>query len=84
MNQKLNDRIYDHLFENINPKFKKYLLSNSHRFNHLMNTIPNMSNGDKTILDIAEFVKLPFRFVNNYINLWEKYGLIKKNWKSLF
>ena len=49
-----------------------------------MNTIPNMSNGDKTILDIAEFVKLPFRFVNNYINLWEKYGLIKKNWKSLF
>ncbi len=84
VNQKLNDRIYDHLFENINPKFKKYLLSNSHRFNHLMNTIPNMSNGDKTILDIAEFVKLPFRFVNNYINLWEKYGLIKKNWKSLF
>tara|TARA_B100000035_G_scaffold315035_1_gene333572 strand:+ start:1086 stop:2474 length:1389 start_codon:yes stop_codon:yes gene_type:complete len=84
VNQKFDDEIYNKLFVNIHPKMKKYLLDNSNRFNHLMNSIPNMSNGDKTILDIAEFVGLPFRFVNNYLNLWEKKGLIKKNWKNLF
>jgi len=83
VNVKLDDKIYNLLFKDIHPKIRKYLIINSHKFNHLMNTIPNMANGDKTILDIADFVGLPFRFVYNYINLWEKRDLIKKDWKNL-
>ena len=79
VNQNFDDKIYSLLFKNISPKVQSYLISNSFKFNYLMNTIPNMSNGDRSILDIAEFVGLPFRFVYNYINLWEKYGLIKKS-----
>ena len=48
-----------------------------------MNSIPNLANGDKTILDIAEINNLPFRFVYNYLLLWEKKGLIKKKWGNL-
>ena len=77
INQKFNDKIYETLFKNINIKQYKYLLKNTNKFNHLMNSIPNLANGDKTILDIAEINNLPFRFVYNYLTLWEKNGLIK-------
>ena len=48
------------------------------KFNILMNTIPNMSEGANTILDIAEFVGLPFRFVDNYLKFWIEKKLITK------
>ena len=40
----------------------------------------NMCEGDKTILDVAEFVGLPFRLVENYVNMWVEKNLIKKVW----
>ncbi|MDC3127589.1 DUF4910 domain-containing protein [Candidatus Pelagibacter bacterium] len=60
--------------------YHNYIETNTHKFNHLMNTIPNMCEGNHTILDIANFVQLPFRLVENYINLWVKKKLIKKKW----
>ena len=38
----------------------------------------------KTILDIAIHADLPFRLVENYINLWIQRKLLKKNWKHPF
>lgn len=81
--QKFNDKIFDTLFKDIHAKQYKYLLNNTNKFNHLMNSIPNLANGDKTILDIAEINNIPFRFVYNYLLLWEKKGLIKKKWGNL-
>lgn len=83
VNQKFDDNIYKTLFRNLNIKQYKYLLRNTEKFNHLMNSIPNMANGNYTILDIAEANNLPFRFVYNYLLLWEKKGLIKKKWGNL-
>ena len=37
-----------------------------------MNCLPNMREGNKTILDIVIYAELPFRLVENYINLWNK------------
>ena len=49
-----------------------------------MNCLTNMCEGNKTILDIANQTDLPFRLVENYINLWVKKKLIRKVWKHPF
>ena len=49
-----------------------------------MNCLTNMCEGNKTILDIAIYTDLPFRLVENYVNLWHKKKLLKKIWKHPF
>ena len=63
---------------------KKLVKKNTHKFNYLMNCLPNMCEGDKTILDIAIHTDLPFRFVENYVNLCIKKKLLRKIWKHPF
>ena len=60
------------------------IIKNTHKFNYLMNCLPAMCNGKNSILDIAFQTDLPFRFVENYINLWIKKKLITKTWKHPF
>ena len=73
-------KIDNQLSMNMPKKIMEYLNKNTHKFNHLMNCLPNMCEGDKTILDVAEFVGLPFRLVENYVNMWVEKNLIKKVW----
>ena len=73
-------KIDNQLSMNMPKKIMEYLNKNTHKFNHLMNSLPNMCEGDKTILDVAEFVGLPFRLVENYVNMWVEKKLIKKVW----
>ena len=73
-------KIDNQLSMNMPKKIMEYLNKNTHKFNHLMNSLPNMCEGDKTILDVAEFVGLPFRLVENYVNMWVEKNLIKKVW----
>ena len=54
------------------------------KFNYLMNCLTNMCEGNKSILDIAINTDLPFRLVENYVNLWNKKKLLKKVWKHPF
>ena len=61
-----------------------YLKNNTHKLNILMNTIPNMAEGTCTILEIAEYVGLPFRFVDNYLKLWIENKLITTKWRNPF
>jgi len=68
------------LTKNFPEEIAEYTNKNTHKFNHLMNTLPNMCEGDKSILDVAEFVGLPFRLVESYVNMWVEKKLIKKNW----
>ena len=49
-----------------------------------MNCLTNMCEGNKTILDVAIHTDLPFRLVENYVNLWNKKKLLKKIWKHPF
>ena len=56
----------------------------THKFNYLMNCLTNMCEGDKTILDVAIHADLPFRLVENYVNLWVKKKLLKITWKHPF
>ena len=49
-----------------------------------MNCMTNMCEGNKTILDVAVHADLPFRLVENYVNLWIKKKLLKKVWKHPF
>jgi aminopeptidase-like protein len=72
------------LLINIPEETKNLLKKNTHKFNYLMNCLPNMCGGNKTILDVANHADLPFRFVENYINLWIKKNLLKKFWKHPF
>ena len=72
----------------IHPDFseetQKLTQNNTHKFNYLMNSLVNMCEGNYTILDVANHTDLPFRFVENYINLWVQKKLIKKVWKHPF
>ncbi len=72
------------LFNNIPSQTRKLVEKNTYKLNNLMNSLPNMCEGNKTILDIAIYTDLPFRFVENYINLWVKKKLLKKIWKHPF
>ncbi len=74
----------ERLIKGLNKKNIKYLHKNTHKFNKLMNSIPSMAEGKHTILDIANFSDLPFRFVENYINLWVKKKLLKTKWQNPF
>jgi aminopeptidase-like protein len=74
----------DNLLNNIPEQTVKLIKKNTHKFNYLMNSLVNMCEGDKTILDVANHAELPFRLVENYINLWIKKKLIKKTWKHPF
>ena len=69
---------------NIPDGTKKLIRKNTHKFNYLMNYLTNIREENKTILDIAIHTDLPFRFVENYINLWIKRKLLKKKWKHPF
>ena len=73
--------MYASLYEGLDKKSLSYVKKNTHKWNYLMNSIPNLCNGDRSILDIAEFTDLPFKFVFNYLELWKKAGLIKKIWR---
>ena len=66
------------LYNDIPERTKKLIEKNTNKFNYLMNCLTNMCEGNKTILDIAIHTDLPFRLVENYINLWNKKKLIKK------
>ena len=72
------------LLNNIPEKTIKLIRKNTHKFNYLMNSLANMCEGDKTILDVAIHSELPFRLVENYVNLWSKKNLLKKVWKHPF
>ena len=72
------------LLKNIPEKTKKLIKKNTHKFNYLMNCMTNMCEGNKTILDVAVHADLPFRLVENYVNLWIKKKLLKKVWKHPF
>ena len=72
------------LFKNIPEETQKLTQNNTHKFNYLMNSLVNMCEGNYTILDVANHTDLPFRFVENYINLWVQKKLIKKVWKHPF
>ncbi len=63
---------------------RKVIKQNTHKFNYLMNCLTNMCDGKNTILDIAIHADLPFRFVENYTNLWHQKKLLKKVWKHPF
>ena len=81
---KNNAEIYKKLYKDLDPKSLNYVKRNTNKWNYLMNVIPNMCEGDKTILDIAEYSGLPFKFVFNYLDQWSKKGLVKKIWKDQF
>ena len=72
------------LLEGIPEQTKKLIEKSTYKFNYLMNCLTNMCEGDKTILDIANHTDLPFRLVENYVNLWSKKKLLKKIWKHPF
>ena len=72
------------IFKGIPEKSKKLIEKNTHKFNYLMNCLTNMCEGNKTILDVAIHTDLPFRLVENYVNLWNKKKLLKKIWKHPF
>ncbi len=72
------------LLMNIPEKSKNLIKKNTHKFNYLMNCLTNMCEGDKTILDVAIHADLPFRLVENYVNLWVKKKLLKITWKHPF
>jgi len=72
------------LIADVPKKTKNLIIKNTSKFNYLMNCLPNMCEGNNTILDIAIHVDLPFRFVENYINLWVKKKLVRKTWKHPF
>ena len=72
------------LLNSIPEKTRKLIEKNTHKFHYLMTCMSNMCEGDKTILDVATHTDLPFRFVENYINLWAKKKLLKKIWKHPF
>ena len=72
------------LLKNIPKNTQSIIIKNTHKFNYLMNCISNMCEGNKTILDIATHADLPFRFIENYINLWVEKKLITKTWKHPF
>ena len=72
------------LVKDMPKKMIKYLHQNQKKLNYLMNILPNMCEGDRTILDIAEFVGLPFRVVNNYVDMWVSKNLIEKYWVNPF
>ena len=72
------------LLNGIPEKMKKLIEKNTHKFNYLMNCLTNMCEGNKTILDVAIHADLPFRLVENYINLWNKKKLLRKIWKHPF
>jgi aminopeptidase-like protein len=72
------------LAKDMPKKMIKYLHQNQNKLNYLMNILPNMCEGDCTILDIAEFVGLPFRVVNNYVDMWVSKNLIEKYWVNPF
>jgi len=74
----------DLLLKEIPDKTQDFIKKNTHKFNYLMNCMTNMCEGNKTILDIAIHADLPFRLVENYINLWVQRKLLKKNWKHPF
>tara|TARA_Y100000590_G_scaffold469438_1_gene656995 strand:- start:3458 stop:4852 length:1395 start_codon:yes stop_codon:yes gene_type:complete len=72
------------LLNEIPEKTLKIVKNNTHKFNYLMNCLTNMCEGNKTILDIANHTDLPFRLVENYVNLWCKKKLLRKTWKHPF
>ena len=72
------------LLKDIPKNTKDIIIKNTHKFNYLMNCISNMCEGNNTILDIATHTDLPFRFIENYINLWIEKKLITKTWKHPF
>ena len=43
-----------------------------------------MANGDKTVLDLAEKVGLPFEIVDAYSDMWVRKGLLEKKWVHPF
>ena len=77
-------KIDDQLVKGMPKKMIKYLYKNQQKLNDLMNALPNMCEGNYTVLDVAEFVGLPFRLVNNYVDMWVNKNLIKKVWAHPF
>jgi aminopeptidase-like protein len=53
------------------------------RWNWLMNCFPRYLNGSTTCLQIAEKFSLPFKAVRDYIDAWEKKGLLKTGYAPI-
>jgi len=52
--------------------------------NTLQSLIPALADGKTTCFDLAERCDMPFIFVNEYLRMWEKKGLLKKQWINPF
>ena len=81
---KQNLKIDNRLIKEMPKKAIEYLYKNQNKLNDLMNALPNMCEGKHTTLDVAEFVGLPFRLVNNYVDMWVEKNLLKKIWTHPF
>ena len=56
----------------------RILKKNSSQINKFMQAVLRMSNGKNSLLEIANFAKVPFSFALAYTNELEKHNLIKR------
>ncbi len=68
----------------LGPKTREIYVKNPDALHYMATVLPVMCEGDKTVLDVAEKVGLPFEIVDAYTDLWVEKGLIKKFWSSPF
>ena len=59
---------------------RKACLKSSDNIQLLQSIIPTKCDGQTTILELANYCKMPFRLVNALINLWVDKKLLKKRW----
>ncbi len=54
------------------------------RLSSLMTVLCCLREGEKTTLEIAEDLDMPFELVDVYTDMWVEKKLIKKTWKNMF
>ena len=67
-----------------NDDLRDACVQSSENIQILQSMIPAKANGKMSCFDLAEKCKMPFIFVNEYLNMWEAKKLIKKKWISPF
>ena len=72
------------VMEGLSPELAAIVDQRSSQLNYMMNTLPNMCEGDQTTLDVAENVGLPFELVDAYTNQWVEKELLEKTWTNPF
>ena len=68
----------------LSPELEAIVNERSHRLNYMMNALPNMCEGNRTVLDVAEKTGLPFELIDAYTDQWEAKGLLEKTWTNPF